>query len=65
MVGVDYLLVPPTPELCSAQLNGSKMTGLSGEDRSAICVEAIDEPWNIFATSPLVRPSLTWESARQ
>lgn len=61
---MNYPLVHLTPELCSAQLNGGKRTGPSGEDRSAICGEAIDEPWNIFAMSPLVGPPLTWQSAR-
>lgn len=49
MVSTDQSLILPAPELCLTQLNGGKMTGFSEDDK----------PQNTFATSSLVRPSLT------
>lgn len=61
---MGHSLILPAPEHCSVQLNADKMTGLSGHDRSTICVPTNGKPQNT-ATSPCVRPSLTWESTKQ
>lgn len=43
-----------------ALLDEWQMGGQVFLDRTAICVEAVDEPWNIFAPSPLVRLLHVW-----